>query len=206
MDAMTTLQSDIAGVVWVSISDLAKRKGIHRQSAKERVDRLVSKGLIQTRTDGRSRMVDLAAYDRATSDTGDQVREEAAAGRREPDAAASPKLRDAQTERAQYEARLKALDLAERTGILVPIKGEHGVEQAMIRAAEAIVRAIDQIPSWANEIAAASKDGEPAIRRELRKKRDQLRRIAADALSQIAGEGAAEEADGGIEVSLTEED
>lgn len=205
---MTTLQSGGSdGVVWLSISDLAKRKGIHRQSAKERVDRLEAKGLIETKLDGRSRMVDLAAFDRAVGQTGDAAKEQGAETKRETVTTdTSPKLRDAQADRATYEARLKALDLSERLGQLLPVKGDHGVERAMIRSAEATVRALDQIPSWAAELMSAARDGQPAMMRVLRAKRFELRKQIAAALTALADEGARREAAGGTEIDIANDE
>lgn len=57
--------SGMAAGVWVSIAELGRRKGIGRASAKEWVDRLEAQALIKTLRDGRNRMVELAAFDRA---------------------------------------------------------------------------------------------------------------------------------------------
>ena len=200
---MTTLDGGQDGV-WISISELARRKGIHRQSAMEKVDRLVAKGALTTRSEGRSRLVDLAAFDRAVGVAGDAAKEQGEQTKREAEAPASPKLRDAQTERAQYEARLKALDLQERLGNLLPVKGEQGVERAMIRAAEVILRAVDDVPGWAADIIAVAKDGQPAVARILRDKRHQLRVKIAAALTGLKDEGMQAEADGGVAVEIAE--
>jgi DNA-binding transcriptional ArsR family regulator len=211
---MTTLQASssdagnggaaTSGGVWVSIAELARRKGIGRQAAKERVDRLEAKGLVATRLDGRSRLVELAAFDRAVGQAGDAVKEQAVATRRET-VAEEPvpsKLRDAQTERAVYDARLRALDLGERQGKLVPVAM---VEAAMVRAAEAIVRTIERLPSFAPELVGAAKEGEPAVRRKLREIKDELRKGIGSALTLQKGEGLAEEEAGGDQVDLAED-
>jgi DNA-binding transcriptional ArsR family regulator len=176
--------------VWISIAELARRKGIGRQAAMERVDRLEAKKLIETRREGRSRLVELAAYDRAVGQAGDAVKEQAVETRRDLalEEPVPSKLRDAQTERAQYDAKLRALDLGERTGKLVATAS---VEAAMVRAGEAIVRTLERLPSFAPEILAAAKDGEPALRRRLREVKDELRRSigASLTLQKIEGEG-----------------
>ncbi|WP_292539081.1 hypothetical protein, partial [Mesorhizobium sp.] len=89
--------------------------------------------------------------------------------------------------------RRSALDVSERLGKLVPVSE---VEAAMVRAGEAIVRAIEQLPTFASEIMAASRDGEPALRRKLRDIKDQIRRRAADALTLQRNEGQVEEETG----------
>ncbi|WP_054308930.1 hypothetical protein [Mesorhizobium sp. 1M-11] len=209
---MTTLQpagSDgslppAGGGVWISISDLAKRKGIHRQSAKERVDRLVERGVLETRFQGRSRMVDLAAFDRAVGQVGDSAKEQAEETKRQINIEETPpRLRDAQTERAQYEARLKALDLAERQGELVPIKD---LDRALVRAATAITRVLDQSLSWSSDLAeAAANGGQPAVSRVLRQKGQAQRQAVAKALADLVEAGKLEEAEGGTETELFEE-
>lgn len=189
--------------VWITVADLAKRKGISRQSAHERVTKLERDGRISTRQEGRSRLVDLASYDRAVGQVGDAAREVAAETRRElsdqPEAKASPataKLRDAQTERAQYETRLKALDYAERTGQLVPVKGPQGVETGLVRVAEHILTALDMPMRRAGDLIDAVREGEPAFRRVLRSViRDQRAAIAA-ALTKIAGDAMDDQAAG----------
>lgn len=191
-----TTSGEAAGI-WLSISEIARRKGLHRDSVRERVDRLVAKGMITTRTEGRSRMVDLVAFDRAVGDAGDAVKEAAAETKREKPETASPKLRDAQTEKAVYEARLKALDLAERQGAILPIKGEHGAENAMARAGISIVREVEKIPLLADEIAVAvSKEGVTGAKRVLKEAVRQARVRIAEALRLIEAEGKAVETEG----------
>lgn len=196
---MTALET---GGVWISISELAVRKGITRQSAKERVDRLTEKGLIQTRADGRKRMVDLAAYDRAVGETGDAYKETAAETKRETASAHKP-LRDAQTERAQYDARLKALDLAERQQSILPIKGEHGIEAALVIAGVAITREIERMVDAAEDISiATAKDGVAGTRRVLKEEIRKRRGRIADALAEVIAKGREAEAAGLIQTSL----
>lgn len=198
---MTTLQSDAASKgVWVSISDLAKRKNISRQSAKERVDRLVSKGLIETRAEGRSRMVELASFDRAVGDVGDAFKETSAETKKETAPAAAHKpLRDAQTERAQYEAQLKALDLAERQGKILPIKGDHGIEHALTLAGVAVAKEIDGFMTVVDDLAVAiGKEGVIGGKRVMKEAIRERRAKIAEAMAKVIAEGHAAEMDGPI--------
>ncbi|MBX5082153.1 winged helix-turn-helix transcriptional regulator [Rhizobium lentis] len=183
--------------VWLTVAELAKRKGISRQSASERIDRLERDGLIATKRDGRSRLVELATFDRVVGQTGNAFREQGAQTKREmaeTQPAAQPPvsaaLRDAQTERAQYESKLKALDYAERTGQLVAIKGEHGVETALVKATEAIIRELGAPFNWVSEILETVREGEPALRRLLRRKIHEQREAIATRLAAVAGEAA----------------
>ncbi|MBY5709724.1 winged helix-turn-helix domain-containing protein [Rhizobium leguminosarum] len=176
--------------VWLTIAELAKRKGISRQSASERINRLEQDGLIATRRVGRSRQVELATFDRAVGQTGNAFREQGAETKREATEPPTAALRDAQTQRAQYESKLKALDYAERTGQLVPIKGDHGVETALVKATEVIIRELGAPMNWVSEILDTVRDGEPALRRLLRKKIHKQREVIAARLTAVAGEAA----------------
>ncbi|MGO7576586.1 winged helix-turn-helix domain-containing protein [Rhizobium ruizarguesonis] len=187
--------------VWLTIAELAKRKGISRQSASERINRLEQDGLIATRRDGRSRLVELATFDRAVGQTGNAFREQGAETKRETTEQPTAALRDAQTQRAQYESKLKALDYAERTGQLVPIKGEHGVETALVKATEVIIRELGAPLNWVSEILETVRDGEPALRRLLRKKIHKQREVIAARLTAVVGE-AAEAEKVGVQVDL----
>lgn len=202
---MTRQTEDVGSggsVAWVSISEIARRKGLHRDSVRERVDRLVEKGLLQTRKEGRSRLVDLAAYDRAIGEAGDAYKEAAAETKREAPAAHKP-LRDAQTERAQYEARLKALDLAERQGSVLPVKGDHGIEAALVRCGEVITREIDRFIDAAEDIAiATAKDGVSGARRVLKEEIRKRRSRIADALAEVISKGREAERTGPIQTAI----
>ena len=198
--------------VWVTISDLAKRKGVSRQSARERIDRLERAGLISTRQEGRSRLVELVSYDRAVGDTGDAGRETGAETKRELAASTEPKappanakLRDAQTERAQYETRLKALDYAERIGQLVPIKGQHGIETGLVKATERILRELNAPLNRVTDIMVAAREGEPALRRLIRDMIRAQRLSIATRLTELAGEAADDQAIG-VSVDIWDEE
>ncbi|NTI92269.1 winged helix-turn-helix transcriptional regulator [Agrobacterium rhizogenes] len=201
-----TASMPAADGVWLTIAELAKRKNITRQSLSERVARLERDGLIETRQVGRSRLVELATFDRLVGQTGNAYREQGAETKRETadpalQSPASAALRDAQSERAQYEAKLKALDLAERTGAVVPVRGEQGVEAALVKVTEAIIRELGAPMTWVNEILETVRDGEPALRRLLRKKIHKQRENIANRLASIAGE-AAEAEKSGVQIDI----
>lgn len=192
--------------LWVTIAELARLKGISRQSASERIDRLERSGNLSTRRQGRSRLVELASYDHAVGQAGDAAREIGAEMRRGSVPAGSPAaptgaLRDAQTDRAQYEAKLKALDFAERTRQLVPVKGEHGIEAALIRVSETIIRDVGAPLQWISKLHEAARQGEPQLRRVLREMVNSMRADIAKHLLEIAAEATkAEEA--GIQIDI----
>lgn len=194
---------DASSGVWVSLSDLARRRGISRASAKERVDRLEVQGLVETRREGKLRLVELAAFDRAIGAAGDSVKDLAAAtarGLREPELNA---YRDAQTVRARYEAQLKALDLAERRRKLLPIDGEHGIAVAAGKIGAVIAREMDGLVSHADDlVTAVGREGVAGARRVLKELGTATRTRIATALQGLAAEGEAAEAAGPIETSI----
>jgi phage terminase Nu1 subunit (DNA packaging protein) len=204
--------------LWVTISELARIKGVNKAWISRRVSRWEDEKLITTRSGaGGTKLVNRAEYDRLARETSDQVKEQAAATVREqitdPLAAieapaAGPGSNDrsftqAQRERAIYEAELKKLDLAERRGLVVAIAK---LTEALHRLADTIVQLIDRLPLRAAEIAAAvSKEGEAGARAVLKQIAFDLRSGIAGAFRQLEAEGLAEEACGPIDVEMAEE-
>ncbi|OWV94256.1 hypothetical protein ATY81_12455 [Rhizobium sp. R72] len=200
-DAQQNLLS-VDGGVWITVAELARRKGVSKQTAAEKVNRLEDEGRITTRREGRRRLVELATYDRAIGVVGDAAKEIGAETKRDDGAdPANSGLRDAQTERAKYDAQLKALDLAERQGQLVALRGEHGLETALVRVTEALLRDLGAPLNWVSEILEASREGEPALRRVLRNKVRDQRTAMAQTLAKLAGE-AAEAEKAGLQVDF----
>ncbi|MBB3315128.1 DNA-binding transcriptional ArsR family regulator [Rhizobium sp. BK181] len=200
-DAQQNLLS-VDGGVWITVAELARRKGVSKQTAAEKVNRLEDEGRITTRRDGRRRLVELATYDRAIGAVGDAAKEIGAETKRDDSSSeVNSGLRDAQTERAKYDAQLKALDLAERQGQLVALRGEHGLETALVRVTEALLRDLGAPLNWVSEIIEASREGEPALRRLLRNKVREQRTSMAQTLAKLAGE-AAEAEKAGLQVDF----
>ena len=218
----------VAGGVWVTYAELARRRGVSRAAITKRVTRLAAEQRVETRAEGSSRLVELASFDRAVGEAGDAVKTLAAEtarnnrrGRQAGDGAVdAPRpagsagtdggggepgrmpgtLAAAQTERAQYEARLKALDLAERQRLVLPIRGEHGVETAVTAIGIALARDADGLARWADEIATAvSKDGVAGARRVLKEIGVRFRETFAASLAALAADGEAAEKAGPIE-------
>lgn len=190
------------GGVWITCAELARRKGISRQAAAKRVASLEGEGKIRTRKDGKTRLVDLAAYDKAVGEVGDAVKEQAAETSR---GNASPAMRDAQTERAQYEARLKALDLGERQRQLLPINGEHGIDAAASAIGVRLAQDLDGMVRFADEMAqAVSKEGTAGARRLFKEIARRTREQLMQSLAEIAAQGEAAEKGGLIETELSD--
>jgi DNA-binding transcriptional ArsR family regulator len=173
--------------LWETVAEVARRKGITRQSLNERVDRLESDGLITVRRDGRSKLINVAEFDRVVGEVGDAVKENAAATARadaEGGDEKNPALRDNQARAARYAADLKFLDLEERLGRLVPVAE---VEDAAQKCAEATVRVVDRLPTYADAIAAAvGKDGPAGARAKLKEIAREIRQAIAEAHGELA--------------------
>ena len=181
---MTDLLDEMG--LWESVAEVARRKGITRQSLNERVDRLASEGLIKVRRDGRSKLINVAEFDRVVGEVGDAVKEGAATTRAEADGDVekNPALRDHQARAAQYTADLKFLDLEERLGRLVPVAE---VEEAAVKCAESTVRVIDRLPTYADAVAAAvGKDGPAGARAKLKEIAREIRQAIAEAHGELA--------------------
>jgi DNA-binding MarR family transcriptional regulator len=185
--------------LWVSVSDLAARKGVTKQTIAEKVSKLEAGGLLETRPGkGRTKLVNLAAYDRAIGSTGDAVREMAAATKAAMQAPAAPTVTDGsepvlakeQARRLAYQADLAKLDLDERLGKLLPIDD---VEAAMVRCAEALTRSLDQMPTRADELAAAvAKDGVNGARAFLKVVARDMRALLAREMRLLDRDASAE--------------
>ncbi|TPM31783.1 MarR family transcriptional regulator [Mesorhizobium sp. B2-3-5] len=202
VDMLTEVDGEETGL-WLPLTEIARRRGVSRAAISKRVKRLVAEGSIQTRPGrGGTIEVELAAFDLATNEAtrldGGPTPATSARARRSSAPQGGPAA-----DKIRYEAALRRLDFEERIKNLVPIKH---VEDAMVRAGEAIVRAIEQLPNFAGELLAATRDGEPAVRRKLREIKDHIRRQAAEALKLQQQEGEAQERAGGVEFDLGEID
>jgi biotin operon repressor len=177
---------DLGDGLWLSISEIARLKDKSRQAIAKRVEALVEAGKLQTKPgEGGTKLVNLAQFDRAVGETGDAVKEAAAATRAEAEADdANPALRDHQSRAARYTADLKFLDLEERLGRLVPVAE---VEEAAQKCAEATVRVVDRLPTYADAIAAAvGKDGPAGARAKLKEIAREIRQAIAEAHGDLA--------------------
>lgn len=179
--------------VWMSISDLAREQMVDKAAISRRVKRLEAQGLVTTRRGrGGTKLVAAAEFYRASEQATDAVR--ALNGGSARDVAAldaiapgDPSLARQQARRAGLDADLKELELQERLGQLLPIKD---VEAAMVRCAEAMVRAVDQIGGRADDLAAAvARDGVGGARTILRELSRDLRVRLGQEMRLLEAEG-----------------
>jgi DNA-binding MarR family transcriptional regulator len=199
---------DIGEGLWLSISDLARLRGITKGPLSRRVKRLEEGGFIATKSGERGqKLVNVAEFDLAAERTVDAVR--ASNGRKarkrvvpvadkavevdKPRAPSvgdgdddffSPVLAHEQARKVAYQADLAKLNRDERLGKLIPIEK---IADAATQCAEALVRVIDQLPARADEVATAvAKDGEAGARAFLRSVVRDMRERMADEMQRLA--------------------
>ena len=158
---------DADGGLWLSISDLATRKGVTKQTIAERVARFEAAGRVQTRPGkGRTKLVNVAAYDRATGDLADFAKAQGAATRRNADpddvaappagAGGDPVYTREQARNMAYTADLKRMDIEERLGRLIPVDR---LEAELLRCMVPFMRAIERLERRAPDMAHSVRQG-----------------------------------------------
>ena len=163
--------------LWLSVSELARQRNRDKGSMSRRVARLEEQGLLTTRLDGKTKLVNAAEFDKAVGQAGDAIKEQAA-----KPAEDSGGLSAEQTKRTAYLAELARLDLEERQGKLVPVAD---LTAAMVRCAEKLARLADGIVGMSDD---------PAVRTQLRDKVREFRQLLADEMKLTAKEAEDEQA------------
>jgi DNA-binding MarR family transcriptional regulator len=204
---------------WLSISALARLRGVRKSAISKRVTRLEQLGLINSRPGAlNSKEINVAEFLRAVEISGDAIREAngvaagsvhrlsaANGGRRSParsvvpsdmdDGPGDPILAREQAKRAAADAELKRMDLEERRGRMISAdQAERFVDLCSANAQTVLWR----LPGLVEDIVAiATKEGVPAARtfvkghvREAIAEVGALMRMVADPLVK-PGEGGA---------------
>ena len=185
--------------LWLSVSELARARGLAKSSVSARVASLVDKGLIKTRAGVKqSKLINVAAFDRAIGEVGDLAHAQApdlddapemATARPATETASATYTREQAREKS-YAADLKKLDLDERLGKLVTVES---VQDGAVRLAETLVRQLDQMAGRADDIAAAvAKDGVLGARGALKTVAREIRESMARELERLADTAQAE--------------
>jgi biotin operon repressor len=204
LDLPATDTAGDAAALWLSLSDIARLKGVERATIWEKAQRLVNDGLLTMRPGkGKRKLVNLAEYDRLVGETTDFARQQAAVTRsREDDA--DPSFTTAQTRKMQYDADMKQMDLAQRRGELVRTSE---LDEAAREVCDTITRVIDGIVRRAEEVTmAVTKDSLAGARGILKKIAFDLRTAIADACESLKMKGRAVQADKSHAVDLFDED
>lgn len=171
---------------WLSVSTLARERGVSKQAISKNLSRWASIGEpVSTRREGRMLLVNVAEYDARKGDLVDLGREQASRTKKSADESATndPVYTREQARRMGYEADIKAIQLEKLRGNLVAVPD---LADAAVKCGEALVRAIDQIAVRAEEVAAAvAKDGMQGARAALRQIARDLRARAAEEFARL---------------------
>ena len=187
---------------WLSVSALARALGRDKAGVSRRVARFEEQSLLATRI-GKSgvKLVNRGDFDRVAAETVDAVQEanglKAHAARDHEGAAsagpvgASPGLLSrAQASKTAAQAKLAHLDLDERLGRLLPLER---VQEATRASAERLRRAVDTMPSRAEEVASGLAQASPfasallaALRSDPQGARAFFKAMAREQLSAMA--------------------
>lgn len=179
---MTQSVFEIDGAIWVTLAELAKRKGVTRPTIGEKVKRLRDKGLLETRKQGRNVLVNAAAYDLAVGEAGDAVKETAAATVAQAQTK-SPALRDAQTDLAMYNAELARMKVEQRAGKLIDASDLADALSLIFSAAAGVVH---DLGSYSDRIKKAHEENPfNGMSKELKKIANELSLLISEKISEI---------------------
>lgn len=171
------------GGLWLSITELAKRENVTKQTIAEKVARLEFEGLIETRKGKRNaKLVNVAQYLAAVGRAGDAAKELAAADRSD-EPLASPAYQDARLRDLLLVCDLKELELNRQLAAVVPVGDMSALatEIYQLLAAE-----IDRLEEYIPEMTAAvARDGVAGARALLKRMGRELRQRMADAIGNL---------------------
>lgn len=203
MSALLNTEATEEGL-WLTVSELARLKGVDKSHISRQVTKLEEDGLLRTRTGpNRAKLVNLPEFDRLIGETTDLFKKQAAstaAANRSAEEGGSesgdPTFTEMQKKKLQYEAAMKALDYAERVKLVVPAQD---LQRACEQISEVLVVAIDRMLLRADEVAAAAAKGSAGVRSVLKQMIFDLRTTAAEQLKRLP---ALAETDGPAEIDI----
>lgn len=172
--------------LWLSVTELAKARGISKPAVTQAIKRWAAQGIVVStrRQDGsqRSVLVNVAEFDRARGETGDLSRLLGEQTKKGAYSAADPVYAREQARRAAYDADLALIKRDEALGRLVPTSE---VERATILCAETAVRDCEQVAARSDDYAV--KYGLPvaAARSMIKDVVHELRQRMADNFSRL---------------------
>lgn len=173
---MTSELTESASGLWLTFSELARRKNVSRQAIAKRVLQFEAAGLLETRAgQGRTKLVNVAAFDHAAEEQTDITRDHSERTVRQDGRRAA--YNEAMADKARYEAELRRLDLAERLKLVVPVDE---LENVTMQIGGEIVTALERLPNEADALVTA------AMRGGVGQMRTVLRKIVYDQRKQIS--------------------
>lgn len=163
--------------LWLSVTELAERKGVRKSTISEKVTRLVAAGRLTVRPGkGKTKLISVAQYDVAVGEVGDGARELGAetkaadAGRPSTAPTRSPndgRYRDEQARDKAYSADIKFIELERLRGNLLEVAEFDAVAED---AASRIADIVDALHARDSELTAiAVKEGENGMRAALKR-------------------------------------
>ena len=182
---------------WLTVSELARVRGVDKAAISRRVARLEAAGALTTRPGPRgSKLVNAAEFARAVEDLTDTVREangRRAAAARDGDGAAprDPVYARQLARRVKIQADTAQFQLDLLKGDLVRLSD---FSAGARMHGETLARRIDHmIPEWSDELAAVvAKNGTTGLRAALKGKASELRGALAEAFAALAAAPAEE--------------
>lgn len=192
--------------LWLSVTELAERRGVRKSTISEKVKRLVEDGLLTTKPGkGNMKLINVAQYDVAIGNVGDGAKEQGAATKAataiendtpSPRSSDGGRFRDEQTREKAYTADLKFIELERLRGNLLPVAEFDAVAE---EAAGRIADVVDGLLARDSELTGiAVKEGEngmrSALKRIARGQREQIvkamKEMAAAARARAASDAA----------------
>ncbi|MDF2621415.1 MAG: putative phage terminase large subunit [Xanthobacteraceae bacterium] len=178
--------------LWLSLTDLAQARGVSKPAISQNLRKWKDRGVtIPTRMEGRTLLINVAAYDAARGEVGNPAYGQEPE-RDEPGTkpGTDPVFSREQAREKAYSADMKKLQLARELRTTVAIDR---LEDEITRVLEPIVKAIDRLPGMAEDVAAAiSQNGVQGVRVALKTAATDLRNQVADGLAALASELRAE--------------
>ncbi|WP_438278092.1 hypothetical protein [Nitrobacter sp.] len=179
--------------LWLSVTELAARKGVRKSTISEKVARLVQSGHLATKPGkGKAKLINVAQYDLAIGEVGDVARETGAITKAEMtdsrpssrDETGTSKYRDEAAREKAYNADLKWIELEKARGnLLVVAEFDAAAEDAASRIADIV----DGLLAQDSELTAiAIKEGENGMRTALKRIVRGQRQKIAEAMREMA--------------------
>lgn len=182
--------ADDASGSWVTVSALARLRGVDKAAISRRVTRLEAAGALTTRAGPRgTKLINAEEFSRAVEEMTDPVRE--ANGRRagaNRDGAGGSSitviLSQQQARRASYDADIKKLTRDRLLGELARVED---IAAGAALHGEALARVFDRLPDRADDLAAVvAKEGSTGLRVALKDVARDLRGALASAFAALA--------------------
>ncbi|MGY4472844.1 hypothetical protein [Bradyrhizobium sp. USDA 3364] len=158
--------------LWLSVSEIAERKGVSKQAISARIAPLVADGRLAVKPGkGNAKLINLAQYDLAIGQVGNAAREAGAATAR---ATTSPargqagaRFRDEQTREKAYAADLKFIELERARGNLISL---HDIDEVIGETATRLVEVFDGLIGQSESLTAiGNREGQRGMLQELKR-------------------------------------